>query len=200
MPNSGNIRLLFTMLRPRLGTTPWVGFLRNWRMLWNAQADRRRIYLSIFHIVIVMDNIASLLFGNGFCDWDWESDLALPLAFACFIFHSRQASRAINKHDDTLCESVVVAMGLVEASLVGHKVSTAAAAAATVLRTCNVQRAAFLAFLHSELAKQNVSLEFIWCCWVMQRLRQHLNYGDDNAFAYVCSVTWVPCRAAVAMP
>lgn len=199
------------MLRPRLGT-PWVGFLRNWRMLWIAQTDSKdstdsvyytHIYLTIFPIVIVivMDNIASLLFGNGLAigiwisDWDFGIRICLWLFLhALFFIHAslargyQQTRWYIVRIQATVPQAWVCMSGQL-----GHKVSTVAATATVLRATCKTfcisSQRYFL------WPGNNFSLEFIWCCWVMQRLRQHLNYGDDNAFAYVCDMSAIPCRS-----
>lgn len=53
-----------------------------------------------------MDNIASLLFGNGLAIGICISDWDFGFGFCMLYFSFTPASLgAINKHDDTLCES-----------------------------------------------------------------------------------------------
>lgn len=206
------------MLRPRLGT-PWVGFLRNWRMLWIAQTDSKdsqdtrdssvyytHIYLTILHshshshgqycVAFVWQQLGDwdLDFGLGF----WDSDSDLSLAFfrlhALFFIHASLA----RGYQQTRWYIVRIQAWVCMSGQLGHKVSTVAATLATVLRAtcktfCISSQRYFIFFLWP--GSNNFSLEFIWCCWVMQRLRQHLNYGDDNAFADVCDMSAIPCRS-----
>lgn len=199
------------MLRPRLGT-PWVGFLRNWRMLWIAQTDSKdstdsvyytHIYLTIFPIVIVMDNIASLLFGNGLAIGIWISDwdlgiricLWLWLLHALFFIHASLARGYQQTRWYIVRIQAADQAWVCMSGQLGHKVSTVAATA-TVLRAacktfcissqryfCGQATTIFRWNLSDAVESCNV-LGSIWIMEMIMRLP-------------MC-VTWVPFRAAVA--